>query len=487
MANVLGALFGDIANAIREKSGETATMKPVEFPDKIRAIESGGGLSADVRYVTFMSHDGTVEYGKKAVAVGDDCADPVARGLFGTPTREGTAQYSYTFYGWAATPNGGADANWNKSITEDKTVYANFAAAVRYYTIRYYDGDTLLKSESLAYGTTPEYTAKKAGYDFVGWTPEIVPVAGNADYYAQWKELSGFDRLLGLSVTNTFDAAINNAGSLLAVAAGSSDTRDPVVYNISGDSPERLVSNGTGTLIWRGVSFSFDDTELHVEGYSTGTYAHSVRTYTIADPPVLTYSYQSLTNGNKPIEDSPVADTYGYYMFSNGSKLIQAPGATINLDGSANSIAYSPDGVHVAVGTGDSASIYNAATGELVNKVYSARANKVSYNSDGSLLAVSCNAAPYVAIYETAGYTKKCDLADRMTAVGYAELIGDDTLVIGTDTTVLVYTVTESGLKDFEYNVPVYEGASIKDVVKNHCGTRVVFRSTDAVEVWAKS
>ena len=83
--------------------------------------------SADVRYVTFMNHDGTVELGKKAVAVGDDCADPIARGIFGTPTREPDAQYNYTFYGWSTTPNGGADSSWNKAVTANKTVYANYA------------------------------------------------------------------------------------------------------------------------------------------------------------------------------------------------------------------------------------------------------------------------------------------------------------------------------------------------------------------------
>ena len=117
------------------------------------------GSSADLRYVTFMSYDGLVEYGKKAVAVGDDCADPIARGIFATPTRESDAQYNYTFYGWAAEPNGGANASWNKAVTEDKTVYANFTAAVRYYTITYYDSDgtTVLKTESLAYGALPSY------------------------------------------------------------------------------------------------------------------------------------------------------------------------------------------------------------------------------------------------------------------------------------------------------------------------------------------
>ena len=39
MSNVLGELFGDIADAIREKTGDTATMKPAEFPEKIGGID----------------------------------------------------------------------------------------------------------------------------------------------------------------------------------------------------------------------------------------------------------------------------------------------------------------------------------------------------------------------------------------------------------------------------------------------------------------
>ena len=48
MANVLGELFGDIANAIREKTGDTATMKPAEFPSKINGIEVGGGSGGEI-------------------------------------------------------------------------------------------------------------------------------------------------------------------------------------------------------------------------------------------------------------------------------------------------------------------------------------------------------------------------------------------------------------------------------------------------------
>jgi len=42
MANVLAELFQNTANAIREKTGETGTMKPADFPEKIRAIQTGG-------------------------------------------------------------------------------------------------------------------------------------------------------------------------------------------------------------------------------------------------------------------------------------------------------------------------------------------------------------------------------------------------------------------------------------------------------------
>lgn len=40
MANVLGTLFGEIANAIRTKTGETGKMKPAEFAEKIESIEA---------------------------------------------------------------------------------------------------------------------------------------------------------------------------------------------------------------------------------------------------------------------------------------------------------------------------------------------------------------------------------------------------------------------------------------------------------------
>lgn len=178
----------------KEQTFDKETIYVRGTDGELMPFTHGTGGSADVRYVTFMSYDGLIEYGKKAVAVGDDCADPIARCVFDTPTRESDVQYNYTFYGWATEPNGGAVSNWNKAITEDKTVYANFTSTVRYYTITYYDSDgtTVLKTESKSYGSTLSYVPEKYGYKFTGWTPNPEMVSGDVSYYATWIESIAF-------------------------------------------------------------------------------------------------------------------------------------------------------------------------------------------------------------------------------------------------------------------------------------------------------
>lgn len=177
----------------------------------------GGGNSSELRYVTFMSHDGTVELGKKAVAVGDDCADPIARGIFDTPTKESTAQYNYSFVGWATTPDGAWDETALDAVSEDRTVYAAYAAALRYYTITYYDADgtTVLKTQTLAYGAMPSYTPTKENYLFVEWSPTLATVTGNASYTAVWEEKVTFATASWTKIGEI--CAAGNAANVFAV------------------------------------------------------------------------------------------------------------------------------------------------------------------------------------------------------------------------------------------------------------------------------
>ena len=145
----------------------------------------GGEGHPDLRYVTFLNYDGTF-LGQKAVAVGDDCADPFARDVISeTPTRESNAQYNYTFSGWSTTQGGGANSNALKSVGTDRTLYAAYTSAVRYYDS---DGTTVLHTESLKYGTMPGYVAEKTGFGFVGWKPQFATVTEDASYIAEWAE-----------------------------------------------------------------------------------------------------------------------------------------------------------------------------------------------------------------------------------------------------------------------------------------------------------
>lgn len=179
----------DIADAIRAKRGTNELLSVDQMKTEIPDITTDS--SADyVRYVTFRN-ESTGEEFVKSVAIGDDCVDVVVNGLWPTPTRESDAQYDYTFYGWGASDDGAADADILKNVTEDKTVYAIYTKTVKYYTITYYDedGTTVLKTETLAYGRMPSYEPTKDGYLFIGWTPAIAMVTGDASYTsAGWEE-----------------------------------------------------------------------------------------------------------------------------------------------------------------------------------------------------------------------------------------------------------------------------------------------------------
>lgn len=152
---------------------------------------SGGGTHPDLRYVTFMNGDEVLYV--KPVAVGDDCVDVYTKGFISKPTKESDVQYKYTYSGWSIANDNTVDSNALKAVTEDRTVYACYTSAVRKYTITYYDGGTVLKTEQLEYGSMPSYVAEKDGFNFEGWEPKFTTVTGDASYYAQWSSALTFD------------------------------------------------------------------------------------------------------------------------------------------------------------------------------------------------------------------------------------------------------------------------------------------------------
>ena len=105
-----------------------------------------------------------------------------------TPTKPTTDQYDYVFDGW--------DKEISK-VTGDITYVATFTGNVRSYTVTWLNYDQkVLSEETYAYGETPTYKGntpvkpsdKEYEYTFIGWTPEVSSVTGNATYVATYKQ-----------------------------------------------------------------------------------------------------------------------------------------------------------------------------------------------------------------------------------------------------------------------------------------------------------
>lgn len=112
-----------------------------------------------------------------------------------TPTKTSTAQYTYSFAGWSKKPGGTADSTALQAVTADRSVYAAFTATIRRYTVKFYNGSTLLQTVSnVAYGGSATYTGdtpvssegSAEDYPFEGWVPTGKNITGDTSCYAQF-------------------------------------------------------------------------------------------------------------------------------------------------------------------------------------------------------------------------------------------------------------------------------------------------------------
>ena len=152
-------------------------------------------VSEETYTITWKNFDGSVLETDANVAYG---STPTYDGT--TPTKGGTAQYTYTFTGWSPEVT---------TVTGDKTYTAQFSDSVNSYTVTWknWDGSVLETDANVAYGSAPSYDGATPtrgntdgfSYTFSGWSPSLSIVRNDATYTATYSKIK-----IGVNLTITY-------------------------------------------------------------------------------------------------------------------------------------------------------------------------------------------------------------------------------------------------------------------------------------------
>ena len=189
-----------------QSSAESGVLNNITGDKTVYAAFSSTLVSYHVYFYNGSSllYTDTVNYGSDAVYSGS------------APTKASTVEHTYTFAGWNS-QNGQTSAETGvlNNITADKTVYAAFSESARCYTVRFMNGDTVLQTSQVAYGTdatytgeTPIHPTEPGGYSFVGWNPDGTNITQDTDCFPIWVNVHSYARDL---VERTISGAYTNS------------------------------------------------------------------------------------------------------------------------------------------------------------------------------------------------------------------------------------------------------------------------------------
>ena len=156
--------------------------------------------------LTYKDNDGTTLASETITDAGNAAHTPIM-------SNKEDNRYYYTFLGWGTVQNGSVEAGCLDNISADTTVYAIYSRVEKTFTVRLYNGATLLQTYSnVAYGSTiselptPTYNGpgKAADYRFTGWSPLPSNVTADIDCYAQYEFLGLYFRAYMESTLTNF-------------------------------------------------------------------------------------------------------------------------------------------------------------------------------------------------------------------------------------------------------------------------------------------
>ena len=252
--------------------------------------------------VTWRNADGTLLY-QKAYAEGEP---PVYGGV--EPTMEPSAEFEFEFTGWSPSMDG-------VTVSDNMEFVATYDEITREYRVVFVNEDgTVLLDQDYPYGTladdiglpseTPTKTSTETySYIFIGWTPDIEDVTGEATYTA---------RFAARPITSSSSSSVVSSSS---AEESSSSEASSSSEEESSSSEETAESSSSETVV------SSSSEEPEISSSSAEESSSSVQMFTV------TYGCENLPYGiDCPVASvNPVTVEYGTLV----STLIPAGTPTI--------------------------------------------------------------------------------------------------------------------------------------------------------------
>ncbi len=211
-------------------------------------------------YLYYYTYDGSTLLHTETILDGADGGS-----YTGKPDRSSTAQYSYSFLGWSKSMNAtSVDSDALKSVVADRKVFAAYKATVRTYTVRFYNGSTVLQTSTVPYGSSASYTGAtptSSTGPFQGWLPAPTNITGDTNCYAQFEPVYNVYFYNGSTLLQTV-TGIKKGGTATFTGATPEKTGvdNPAEYKFSGWSPSNSNITGNTSCYAQFTYIGIDDT-----------------------------------------------------------------------------------------------------------------------------------------------------------------------------------------------------------------------------------
>lgn len=173
----------NLIDASNEVTGELKSDLTSAVSTLIDGYMKGESSSEYLRYVTFMSPD------YETVSETATVEPRYSYSMSNAPKqyKDSTVDTVFSHVGWSLTPDGEVTTTALTDMKNDVTLYPVFKSSVRHYTVRFYNGNELVCTESVPYGGSSDYVHELVGAWFLGWNPVPENITGDMDCYGTWE------------------------------------------------------------------------------------------------------------------------------------------------------------------------------------------------------------------------------------------------------------------------------------------------------------